>query len=49
MGMGFALVCPPEDARKAVSAYGEGAKIIGSVVEGSGVAVPSLGLRYEKY
>lgn len=49
MGMGFALVCPPEDARKAVSIYGEGARIVGHVVEGSGVTVPSLGLRYEKY
>jgi phosphoribosylformylglycinamidine cyclo-ligase len=49
MGMGFALVCPPEDAKKAVSIYGEGARIVGTVVEGSGVDVPSLGLRYEKY
>jgi phosphoribosylformylglycinamidine cyclo-ligase len=49
MGMGFALVCPPEDARKAVSLYGPGAKVVGSVIEGTGVAVPPLHLRYEKY
>ena len=49
MGMGFALVCSPEDARKAVSLYGPGAKVVGSVIEGTGVTVPSLDLRYEKY
>ena len=49
MGLGFALVCPPEEARKAVSIYGEGARIVGRAVEGGGVTVPSLGLRYERY
>jgi len=49
MGLGFALVCPPEDAVRAASIYGEGARVIGRIVEGSGVTVPSLGLRYERY
>jgi phosphoribosylformylglycinamidine cyclo-ligase len=49
MGMGFALVLPPDEARRAVSIYGQGARIVGRVVEGGGVSVPSLGLRYEKY
>jgi phosphoribosylformylglycinamidine cyclo-ligase len=49
MGLGFALVCPEEEAQKAVAVYGEGAKIVGRVVAGDGVVVPSLGLSYEKY
>jgi phosphoribosylformylglycinamidine cyclo-ligase len=49
MGLGFALVCPEEEAKKAVSTYGDGARIVGRVLAGDGVVVPSLGLRYEKY
>jgi phosphoribosylformylglycinamidine cyclo-ligase len=49
MGLGFALVCPEEEAKKAVAVYGEGAKIVGRVLAGEGVAVPSLDIRYEKY
>lgn len=49
MGLGFALVCPEEEAKKAVAVYGEGAKIVGRVLAGDGVVVPSLDLRYEKY
>jgi phosphoribosylformylglycinamidine cyclo-ligase len=49
MGLGFALICPEADAEKAVSVYGEGAKVIGHVSAGGGVTVPKLGLRYERY
>ena len=49
MGLGFALVCPEEDAKKAISVYGSGARVVGHIEAGSGVSVPSLGLRYEKY
>lgn len=49
MGMGFAIVLPEEQAATAVSLCGKGARVVGRVVDGGGVTVPSLGLRYERY
>jgi phosphoribosylformylglycinamidine cyclo-ligase len=51
MGLGFAVVCGENDGteiEKAMSGKMP-AKIIGTVGEGSGLEVPELGLRYEKY
>lgn len=49
MGMGFGIVMPEDDARRAISLYGAGAKVVGRIEKGEGVAAPALGLRYEKY
>jgi phosphoribosylformylglycinamidine cyclo-ligase len=49
MGLGFALVMPEAEAKKAVKVYGEGAKVVGHVDSGKGVIVPSLELEYQKY
>jgi phosphoribosylformylglycinamidine cyclo-ligase len=49
MGMGFALVCPAEEEERVLSTYGRGAKVVGSIIDGAGVTVPSLGLRYDRY
>ncbi len=49
MGMGFALICPEEEAQEAVTALGEGAKVVGRVQAGEGVHLPSLRLSYLKY
>ena len=49
MGMGFALVCPPDEVRAVLSVYGEGARVVGTVIPGEGVTVPSLDIRYDKY
>ncbi len=49
MGMGFGIVLPEADAKRALSLYGAGAKIVGRIEAGSGVSAPSLGVRYDKY
>ena len=49
MGMGFGIICAEDEAKGIVSTYGEGAKIVGRIVEGEGVTLPSLDLRYETY
>ncbi len=49
MGMGFALVVPPQEVKEVLSTYGTGAQVVGAVVAEEGVTVPSLDLRYEKY
>ena len=49
MGMGFALICHPDDGEKTVNALGEGAKIVGHVEAGDGVSLPNLNLNYTKY
>ncbi len=49
MGMGFALICSPQEGENAASALGEGAKIVGHVEVGEGVSLPSLNLSYTKY
>lgn len=49
MGMGFALVCPPDEAKTVLSVYGDGARVVGTVIAGEGVTVPSLDIRYDKY
>jgi len=49
MGMGFGIVLPEDDAKRAISLYGAGAKVVGRIEKGAGITVPALGLRYEKY
>ncbi len=49
MGMGFALICSPDEGKKAVKYLGQGAKIVGHVQAGEGVSLPSLSLTYAKY
>jgi len=49
MGMGYCLVVPDREADACVRAAGKGAKIVGRVVKGDGVRVPSLGLEYKVY
>ena len=47
MGMGMALIVPEEEVEKVLRIGG--AKVVGRVTDGSGVEVPSLGLRYDEY
>ena len=49
MGMGFAIVVSEEHAAEAVALCGGGARAVGRVVDGGGVGVPSLDIRYDKY
>lgn len=51
MGMGFALVCPEEDAKEVLRALRPDAKpkVVGEVVKGRGVAVPSLDIAWTAY
>jgi len=43
MGMGFGIVLPEADAKRALSLYGAGAKIVGRIEAGSGVPAPYAG------
>lgn len=51
MGMGFAIVGPEADANRLIRALGPDvkARIVGHVVRGRGVSVPSLGLAWTGY
>jgi phosphoribosylformylglycinamidine cyclo-ligase len=49
MGMGYGIVLPPENVKKALQVLGEGAKIVGQVSKGNGAGAPSLGVHYENY
>jgi phosphoribosylformylglycinamidine cyclo-ligase len=49
MGMGFAMIVSERVSDDVVKQAGKGAKIIGKVVKGSGVTVPSMDLRYDSY
>jgi len=51
MGMGFAVVAPEPEAKAVVRALRPevNARIVGEVVRGAGVSVPSLGLAWTKY
>ncbi len=49
MGMGFTLVCSPEHKKEVLNhmrSFGVEAKVVGRVVEGSGVSIPKLGLTF---
>ena len=48
MGMGFAIIAPEESAHSIVKRI-SGSKIVGEVVKGSSVHVPSLGIEYREY
>lgn len=51
MGMGFAIVAPEDEAKVLVRALRPEAqaKVVGEVVRGRGVSVPSLGLSWQSY
>lgn len=49
MGMGFAVICPEEEEKNALKTLGKGAKVVGRVTKGKGVAIPSLKISYKKY
>ena len=51
MGMGFAVIAPGSEAKALVRALRPdvNARIVGEVVRGAGVSVPSLGLAWTKY
>ena len=51
MGMGFAIVTPEHDATDVIRALRPDAKarVVGHVVRGRGVSVPSLGLSWTSY
>jgi phosphoribosylformylglycinamidine cyclo-ligase len=49
MGMGYCVVVPEREASAVVKAAGKGAKVVGRAVKKEGVAVPELGLKYERY
>ena len=49
MGMGFSLVVPEHEGDEVARAAGEGARVVGRAVEGRGVSVPSMGLKYTAY
>ena len=49
MGMGFAAVCRDKVAKQAVKTLGDGARVVGHVVEGNGVGLPLLDLEYGSY
>jgi len=51
MGMGFAVIAPEPEAKAIVRALRPevNARIVGEVVRGAGVSVPSLGLAWTKY
>ncbi|HOL07472.1 MAG TPA: AIR synthase-related protein, partial [Methanomassiliicoccaceae archaeon] len=49
MGMGFAIILPEEEADKAKAICGDGARVVGHVVDGSGVSAPSLDISYAEY
>ncbi len=49
MGMGFSVVVDDSDADGVVKAIGGGAKVVGRVVRGSRVTVPSLSIEYDRY
>ncbi len=49
MGMGFSVVVPEEHARYALKLLGKGSRIVGHAVGAEGIAVPELGLRYDRY
>jgi len=51
MGMGFAIVAPEADATEVIRALRPDAtaRVVGQVVRGRGVSVPSLGLSWTRY
>lgn len=51
MGMGFAIVCPEDEAREVLRALRPQVrgKIVGDVQRGRGVSLPAKGLRLERY
>jgi phosphoribosylformylglycinamidine cyclo-ligase len=49
MGMGYAVVLREDSAKEAVKALGEGARIVGKVVEGQGAGSTPLGISYSAY
>jgi phosphoribosylformylglycinamidine cyclo-ligase len=51
MGMGFAVVAPEDEAKDVIRALRPDAKarVVGSVVRGRGVSLPSLGLAWASY
>lgn len=51
MGMGFAVVAPEDQANKLIRALGPDvkARVVGHVVRGRGVSLPSLGLTWTTY
>ncbi|MEM2944095.1 MAG: phosphoribosylformylglycinamidine cyclo-ligase [Methanomassiliicoccales archaeon] len=49
MGMGFAVICPEDEAETALRSLGGGAKIVGRVTSGRGVEVSHLGIIYKAY
>ncbi len=51
MGMGFAIVCPEDEAKDVIRAVRPEvkAKIVGEVARGRGVSLPSRGLTWETY
>jgi len=51
MGMGFAMVAPEDDASQLIRALGPDvrARVVGHVVRGRGVSLPSLGLTWTSY
>jgi len=51
MGMGLAVVCPEDEAAEVRRALRPDvrAEVVGTVEKGTGVTVPSLGLRWESY
>jgi phosphoribosylformylglycinamidine cyclo-ligase len=49
MGMGYGIVLPQENVKRALQVLGEGAKVVGQVSPGNGVGIPSLGVHYENY
>ncbi len=51
MGMGFAVIAPESEAKALIRSLRPDvdARIVGGVVRGAGVSVPSLGLAWTKY
>jgi len=48
MGMGFAVICPPDEVEEAIDALGSG-QVVGHVTNGKGVALVGRGLEYLSY
>jgi len=49
MGMGYAVVLPEDEAKRAAKVLGDGARIVGSVVKGDGVGSSKIGVSYKGY
>ncbi len=49
MGMGFALVCDEGETSEALSALGEGSRVVGEVTDTKGVRLPDEDIEYTSY